>query len=970
MFLLGFRRTAAGVSALLASAAIVCVSFANAPSPASDTPTAADSYAYRLEQPGRNYKDVVTFTNQAKAIGKVMEWADQVLVYDAAGGLRAWPVREIESIDLRRIERHNERPALPDLTVAFVERLPRDPSFHGRVSTSGGIAVASAAPDASKWSPKAGDEVTYRLHILNAGAADSSPVTCRVSIGGKAVSTFEAPALKPGASHASEVKWNWQDGSHELRVEIDPEGKVADLLRWNNTFTQPTQARAVVFVVARDRYEAFTRTPNVVDSFCFEDYAQYHVRCLNALFSASVYPASPLGVVDRIACDRIVVVDDPFDAAAEASWMSALKRDGRPDGVAEYAALARFGRLESDESAARDALMVDWSALKGIGRDLGLVDLKLKETSIDQCYVFDISERYAMLQYLSPWRASLMHTPGGFALTEEQAAYLNQTIGRLKGMGGEYLHQLPKTIAIKVLATDGRPLGDVQIDVFQKMSEGPDAGRIIGIGSNDPIVSMLTDAEGRAELVNLDAPKTTTPGGYTTGPNPFGPLAPDGSNGLLLLRLRAGAMDEDFHFLPIEVCNAAYLRGHRDVYEHVIQTRFASPDATLPQPPFAAVEMWERDRSPPPLVLTWIVPKEVERESIEEFRVYKRTGFAGQETKPWTLVSVHHPPVGRNFPHGIESYFDEFKYDGPHTLDTYFAVSTVDKEGHESGLSAPGFVPYKKDGVRFAVDKQYAFMTARGEGAAHMFFWDGRAGTQPHQMKTDALPGYRPGFEGIAFMPDGRLIVTDPENHVLALYDPVRSELIETLPQRNAWPGRSSIKEGEFSDPADIAIDDASRMYVADRGNHPAPTLHGRGTFVALLDPDFPFRRPSPVPPSHGHLRATDKNGTRCRVYDIREGEPRFVLELPPLVDADRAAVNAKGKIFITGRQDHVSPWTMLSYVPDGYGGAVYSGSGVQGEMGSYEKPRSLYQHRGNPMYVYMMNEFPYDVRRLHIQQD
>ena len=970
MFLMVFRRTIAGAILLIASAAIDHVSLADAPLPAAGAPTAANQFAYQLEQSGRNYKDVVTFTNQAKVIGKVMEWADQVLVYDAAGELHAWPIHAIESIDLRRIERHNERLPLPDLTVAYVERLPRDPSFHGRISTSGGIAVANAAPDATKWTPKAGDEVTYRLHILNAGAVDSVPVSCRVSIGGKVVSTFETPSLKPGATHTAVANWTWQVESQELRVEIDPDGKGSESLRWNNSFTQSTHARSVAFVVARDRYEAFKRAPSMVDSFCFEDYAQYHVRCLNALFAASVYPASPGGVTDRLACDRIVVVDDPLDAAAEETWMSTLKRDVRPDGLAEYAALARFGRIENEASAARDALMVDWGVLKNIGRDLGLVDLTRKETTIAQCYVFDISERFAMLQYLSPWRASLMHTPGGFRLTEEQAAYLNQTIGRPRGMGGEYLHQLPKSIAIKVLATDGRPLGDVQIDVFQKMSEGPDAGRIIGIGTNDPIVSMVTGADGRAELVNLDAPRSTTPGGYTTGPNPFGPIAPDGSNGLLLLRLRSGAMDEDFHFLPIEVCNTAYLRGQRDVYEHVIQTRFGSPEATLPQPPFAAVEMWERDRSPAPLVLTWIVPKEVDRESIEEFRVYKRTGFAGQETKPWTLVSVHHPPVGRNFPHGIESYFDEFKYDGPHALDTFFAVSTVDKSGHESGLSAPGFVPYKKDGVRFAVDKQYAFMTARGEGAAHMFFWDGRAGTQPHQMKTDTLPSYRPGFEGIAFMPDGRLVVTDPENHVLAFYDPVRSELIETLPQRDAWPGRPSLKEGEFSDPADIAIDDASRMYVADRGNHRVQILDGRGKFVGLLDPDFRFRRPFAVAHSNGHVCVTDKNGTRCRVYDIREGEPRFVLELPPLVDADRAAVNSKGKIFITGRQDHVSPWTMLSFVPDGYGGAVYSGSGVQGEMGSYEKPRSLYQHRGNPLYVYMMNEFPYDVRRLHIQQD
>ncbi|HWL91912.1 MAG TPA: CARDB domain-containing protein [Phycisphaerae bacterium] len=935
---------------------------AETPSPPVIIPTAETVFPYRFEHASRNYGDVVTFSNQAKATGKVMEWADQVLMYDA-GALKAYPVRDVESIDLRRLERHRRVPEMPDLTVAYVERTPRDLSWHGHVAVKEGVQTLDVDPNAPAG-PMPGEQVTFRIHILNAGGAASLPVPCSILLDERELVAPGIPAIEPGREHVIDVPWDWQNGPHTLEVRIDPESKAEDANRWNNRFRQPTRALGVAFVVARERYEAFKKTPNMVDSFCFEDYAQYHVACLNALFAASVYPSSPNGVFERVACDRILVVDDPLQAA---EWMPSLHRGAAAGGLPEYSAICAIANLGKPDDAKKEALMVSWPALKSIGLQLGLVDLTRTDTRVEQSYVLDIYDRFAMLQYLSPHRASLMHTPGGFPLTEEQAAYLNQVFGRPRGFAGEYLYQLPRKISLDVRATDGSPLRDVQIDTFQLMSEGPEAGRIAGIGRTDPLVSAVTNETGLADLMNVEAPSHRTPNGYELSANPFGRIASDGSNGLLLLRLRAGP-NEEFHFLHISTLNVAWLRGQKEEYVHAVKTRFAAPGASLPQPAFAAIEMWERDRKPPPLILTWLVPKGVDSKSVQEFRVYKRTGFAGQQVKPWTLVSVHHPPEPSNFPHGIESYYDEFTYDGPYSLDTYFAVSTVDLEGRESGLSQPGFVTHRNKGVRFAVDQSYAFMTAKGPGLSQMFFWDGRAGTQPHQMKTDNFESYKPGFEGIAFAPDGRLFVTDPVNHVLAIYDVKQSELTEVLPKRDAWPGEASDKPGEFNEPADLAIDDNGKIYVADRANHRVQILGAGGEYIGLLDPDFRFRRPFALGYASGHVCVTDKNGRRCRVYDIRADEPKFAMELPPLVDADRAIVNTKGRVYVTGRPDHVSPWTVLAFEPDGLGGAVPSEIGTTGEMGSYEKPRSLYLHRQNSNYVYMMNEFPFDVRRCYIE--
>ncbi len=944
-------------------------------SPSDGAPLAHPAFfPYQLENGALGYKDVVTFSNDAKTTGKVLEWGGQILVFDSTGAVVGYPLRDVRSFDLRRAERHSRRPDSADLTVAFVERTPRDTSWQGHITIKNGLPVLSGI-DSSAAGPavKPGDEVSFRVHVLNAGAAESRPTGCRVSIDGSPIgSPTTLPAIASGASHVVEAKWKWQADQHELRVDIDvAEG--AEALRWNNTFTQPTRALAVTMVVAKDRYEAFRETPNLVDSFCFEDYAQYLVRNMNAIFADSVHPSAPEGVWERVFCDRILVVDDPATAVTDASFMASLRRGGKPGGAAEYSALLQFGKPSSDDNLAREALMVDWTMLQQLGRQLGLAGLNSIETAVKDCYVLDKTDRFAMLQYFSPWRASLMHTPGGFPLTEEQAAYLNQSLGRPRGSVGEYLYQLPENLSLKVLSNDGQPLAGVTVDVFQRQSDGPNAGRLIGIDREQPFVSSQSGEDGIAPMINIPLDAATLPGGAQLRPNPYGNIACDGSNGLLLLRLRYTHMErtnEEFHFLPLADCNVAYLRGNKQNYVHTLRTRFAPADASLPAPPFAAIEMWDRSTDHPPLILTWEQPKGIEKELIEEFRVYKRTGFAGQETKPWTLVSIHHPPEKGNFPHGIETYFDEFKYDGPYSLDTYFAVSTVDRAGRESNLSEAGFITHKNEAVRFAIHGMSALMTARGEGKSQMFFWDGNAGTHPHRRITDAIPDYKPAFEGIAFTPDGRrVVVTDPENHVLAFYDRRRSELIETWPTRSKWPGTPGEESGKFNSPADVAFDAAGNLYVADRGNHRVQILDSTGKFKGLLDPDFRFRGPHAIAYANGRICVTDKAGTRCRVYDIREGEPKLELQLPELYDADRAVVNPNGRVFITGRQSPGGEWTMLSFDPDGESGAAYSGMGIQGQMGSYERPRSIYQQSIEPQWVYLINCFPFDVRRLHIEQ-
>ncbi len=920
-------------------------------------------FPYRFERGDLHYQDVVTLRDTSKHTGKALEWADQVLLFDAAGGVRAIDVADVAEFVTRRSPRHRLRPNLPDLTVAFVERLPRDAHWHGHVKLKDGLPQLDIDPNQPGMTPKPGDPVTFRIHVRNVGTEATRAVSCHVSIDESRIADLEIPLLAPDATHVFDAAWTWADGAGSLRVEIDPEGQLSELVRWNNTFVEPVHALAVAVVVSRERFEAFQKAPSLVDSFCFEDYVQYQLRCLNGLFAASVHPTSPEGVVERVRCDRVVVVDDIGLPDSEPEWKRQLRRGAAPDGLTGYAALLVVGPLSARENPQESALLVQWDWLRQICRQLGLVNLNAADTTLDQCYVLDKFERYALRRHISPWIRTFMYTAGGFPLAEHEAAYLNRIRGKPRGFRGDYLYQVPARLSIEVLSNVGRPLPGVQIDVFQLQSSGQNAGRIIGVGRRDPLIAAISDEHGRAELAPLPAPAHPTPNGYALRPNPFGRIAVDGSNGLLLLRLRS-ADSEEFHFLPLSLCNIAALRGFEAGYVHRVPSRFADPGGP-PRPPDATTVVEGGARERPLIKIKVRMPAGIPPAEIKEFRVYKRTGFGGDDARPWTLASIRDPGQTDWVVLGEETYFDEFTFDGPYALDTFFAVTIVDQQGRESSPSEPAFLAHDVDAVQFAITGETAYVSLAGGGPLRLAYWSPVAGTQPCQFKPGRVEGYNPAFAGLAFVDSRRLVAADPENHVLGFYDTQRQELESVSPRRKRWPGFASIIPGEFSSPTDVAVDDAGNLYVADRGNHRVQILDAQGGFKTLLDEDFRFLGPRALGFANGHLCVTDRDDTRCRVYDVRSEVPAFIRELPPLVDAGRGLVNQRGEIFITGRPSDAAEWSVLVYSPLGDSAAFkQSMTGGAAEMGEFRRPRGLYYYPSLKR-AYMVNDFPFDVRRV-----
>lgn len=918
--------------------------------------------AYRLEHGDLNYVDIVTLGNGSKLQGKALEWADHVLIHDAAGNVKSIDTAYVEKVDFRRGARHTDRPKLPDLTVAYVERLPRDLSWQGHISLEGGVPKPDITIDPATMKLVDGAKATFRVHVLNAGAVKSEPVAWSVSIAGEKIGNGTLNAIEPNAEQVIEASWAWKSGSQCLRVDIDAEAKQKESLRWNNAFEEMTDAQSVAIVVARDRYESFREHPNMVDSFCFEDWAQYQLRCMNGLFRASVYPTSPDGIRERLRCDRIMIVDDPTNPATRDSWALSLRRGGKADAPAEEAALMVWGPLGNGALPRYDNLRVDWPALKKLGIELGLVDFRATDTQPNDCQLVDQFERYVIRQHLYPMPRTFMHTPGGVRLDELSTAYLNDAKGKPRGYRGEMLYRLPEKITICVRSNTGKPLEGIQVDAFQLQSEGEYAGQIAGTG-RDPLYSANTNTEGRLELPSLDAPNLQSPNGFTLRPNPFGRISTDGRNGLLLFRLRhvvENATREEFHFVRLVDCCLAAFRSPGKSHEIVMETRFADPDMP-PAPPYTLIVMEDRSSPTAGVKLRWKTPMSLL--TVEEFRVYRKRGFGGEEATPWTLTQCLRKNGKRWTPEVEEAGLTTAWLPGEYTPDTFFALTTVDKQGRESGLSNTAYMAWDKQCEKFAIDTDAAFMTLSGPGPVQMLRWDAIAGTQPFAVKTGAFRGYKPGFGGIAISPEHRVVVSDPINHVIATYD-LNGNLEDIMPRRAYWPGFPSDDPGEFYDPVDIAVDKAGRMYITDRGNNRIQILDAQGRFVSMLDPEFKFIGPHAAACSNNRICITDKAGSRVRIYQRDGDKIALERELPAISGGDRFIVSTTGKIYGTGYDPVSKENRVLVFTAEG-NSARMEPSLLLGEMGNVYDPHSayLYDYLADN-YLYVVNKFPFDVRR------
>lgn len=922
--------------------------------------------SYRFERSDANFADMVDFPGGASLLGKAVEWGDLVLLYRADGRADVFRADDVDAIRLRRFRRHLEKPSKADLTIAYIERLPRDSSFHGHVTLADGLPRLDIDLAKIVSYPAPGSDVTFRIHVRNAGFAASAPCKWRALVDGKEIATGDLAEVAAGAEQVVEARWKWDGAGGMLRVELDPANATSDWLKWNNVREESLTAQTVAVVVDKTYYERFRQYPNMLDSFCFEDWLAAQLGSLNALFADSVHPSSPQGILERVRCDRILVVEEPDAPRHRDAWMPTLRQGGKSDSLAEYGALVVLDDTGDDRWDMYHPLKINWGLLGDIAGQMGLVDWTVTDTRLDQCLAVNRFERYVQRQHFFPYPNTFMYQYGPYRFSEVCAGYLNRMVGKPRGVSGEFLYDVPETISLDVRACNGAPLEGVRVDVYQLQAGGELKGYIAGAGPRDPLYSSVTGPDGRVDLLNQDAPSHQSPGGYALRANAFGRIATDGSNGLLLLKIQSGDAEE-YHFLRLFDANVAFLRGNKQQWTIEVRTNFGVPDGpksvlTIP------ILMDDRKSKAPPMQATWTMPPIPDPTSIEEFRVYKRTGFGGDNDYPNTLVGTLRR-IHRRWSLVHEgTYFDpKHVLNDRYSRDTFYTVAPVDRQGRQGSLAPPGYLAHDKYPRKFAIDVDCAFITLGGPGPMQMLRWDGDIGTHPFGPRTLMAPGYRPDFAGIAVTADHQLVVTDPTNHVLALYD-LRGDLQQIIPQRAYWPGFSSDKPGEFFEPVDVAVDGDGRMYVADRGNNRVQILDAQGHPLSNLDEGFRFDAPHAVAYSNGHIAVTDHAGRRVRLYDIREGQARLVRELTDLVEADRAIVSRSGRLYVTGFNPISEEYGLMIWAKDNDVQPVETRTSV--DMGLVHEPRGLYLYTNtlDQDYAYFVNIFPFDVRRLFME--
>src|SRR5258706_15525184 len=102
--------------------------------------------------------------------------------------------------------------------------------------------------------------------------------------------------------------------------------------------------------------------------------------------------------------------------------------------------------------------------------------------------------------------------------------------------------------------------------------------------------------------------------------------------------------------------------------------------------------MNEQPGANPPMYIGWLMPPGPDFKRIEEFRIYKKVGLADDETAPFTLAGTVRR-VNRRWNLFFEgSFFDSYGLpNDAYSLDTFYSVASVDRDGKEGGLAPPGY---------------------------------------------------------------------------------------------------------------------------------------------------------------------------------------------------------------------------------------------------------------------------------------
>jgi len=563
----------------------------------------------------------------------------------------------------------------PDLDVTYLSLEPRYPAYDTLITEGVPLLLDPATREPlppngrdpiRRW-PKKGEKLTATGRVVNHGTAPTGPFRYVWLVDGKKVETGQHAGLEPDcAAEAETVEWrlegaklrharlrsgtyvdfsytfSWKKGQRiELRLEpvgVGPEEQNVT----NNSREERTDALAFVVLVRRSAYNRWGQLSAGEASRSFEDWIQLQFAALYQKLERSAYASVPGGARQALRIDLIRVLDD----AEPASTFDEVYATNGWDGYVNYA---------GSHDPATEVDRADWELLRGVARQLGLVDLNALRVLPEANGVKDAAGQLAAIGYQP---ASAFGFEDGL-LPEHSVQALNRLEGTRRGYPGIYLYDVPRACRLRVLDNNGRAVPDTELSVFEAR-----AGTI----ENQPIAEGKTDVNGEWTLPNRPAPPVRIPNGFELADNPFGKIDLNGGNGLLLVRIAARG-ETEYQWLPITLFNSAFWRGQTALATFDLRTRLPVPQApaapTQVLIPRSGVAIDQVPLSWTPSTGKGVVAYFIYRGRYPGYE-WERVGSVTAQRTRYTDDAA--PPLGTS-------------------LRLRYAVSAVDLQGNESGLA-------------------------------------------------------------------------------------------------------------------------------------------------------------------------------------------------------------------------------------------------------------------------------------------
>ena len=442
-----------------------------------------------------------------------------------------------------------------DLNVTLIERLPRYDY------------------DAAQNNPDPNDMVSFHGHVINWSGNTVSPVYVW-EIDGKVVEEDIITDLAPSQEQIVVLDWQWQEGNHTVKLTIDPEDIITESSETNNAIEDRVNAIIAGFWVEQSVYDYFHAHQHElgIGSNSWQDWIQRQMAKQNDLYEQAIWPSSPLGVLDRVRIDKIIVVPDdalPLNGGLPSNHPDTS--DKTVDLMWGFPATLLDGSFYANHTSVdeNNPFYLEKSLIHELGHARYLID----------CYGFDVhntashhsvqiweGDTYVAGSEYMPFLAwgevlyynqsgGVMSGSYGFQWSPYEAAALNLIASQRAKCGnynapcniGVYLQDLPQNNHVHFIDTQGNPWIGANVRVFQAKA---------GSGWYGKTIDTVWDQQ---YITDLD--------GYIHMPqNPFNPSGNiiqtyGHANGVMVLRIAYGEQIW-YRFMEVPDFNQQYWQGN------------------------------------------------------------------------------------------------------------------------------------------------------------------------------------------------------------------------------------------------------------------------------------------------------------------------------------------------------------------------------------------------------------------------